>query len=122
MTHDDEKDPGTAALAAVAGLARSVEALSRDVAAMKKGLQQTASAGEMTRLAQVVTELGEAMSQAPRRKREEPEAIPSWLNLPLATEPAEEMLGELLGWIRDIYLRYGDARRTLPQCWLWHGD
>src|SRR6266545_1404059 len=122
MTHDDEKDPGIAALAAVAGLARSVEALSRDVAAMKKGLQNTASAGELTRLAQVVTELGEAMSKAPRRQREEPEAIPSWLNLPLETEAAQQLLDELLEWMRDIYLRYGDARRTLPQCWLWHGD
>lgn len=122
MRHDDEKDPAAAAVAAVAGLARQTETLARDVAAMKKGLAQTASAGELTRLAQVVTELGEAMAKAPRGKKDDPEPIPSWLNLPLETEAAEQLLGDLLAWMPAVYLRYADARRSLPQCWLWHGE
>jgi hypothetical protein len=122
MRHDDEKDPAAAALAAVAGLARQTETLARDAAAMKKGLQQAASAAEVIRLAQVVTELGEAISKAPRSKGDEPEPIPSWLVLPMDADDARTVLGDLLGWMRDVYLGYADARRTLPQCWLWHGD
>jgi hypothetical protein len=123
MQHDDEKDPGTAALAAVAGLARSVETLTRDVAAIKQGLQHTASAAALSQLAQVVTNLGEALS-TPRRggKDEQAEPVPSWLNLPADSDAAQKMLGELLPWLHDVYLRYGDARRTLPACWLWHGE
>jgi hypothetical protein len=65
----------------------------------------------MTQLAQVVTDLGEAMRKAPGRgKKDEPEPFPSWLNLPLDDpEPAQELLGDLLAWMRDIYLRYTDA-------------
>jgi hypothetical protein len=73
--HDDETDPAAAAVAAVAGLARQTETLARDVAAMKKGLALTASASELARLANVVTELGEAIAQAPRGKKDEPEAF-----------------------------------------------
>ena len=69
MRHDDPKDPAEAALAAVAGLARSVESLTRDLAAMKKGLKNTASATQVSQLAQVVTDLGEAMRKAPGRGR-----------------------------------------------------
>ena len=124
MRHDDPQDPAEAALAAVAGLARSVESLTRDLAAMKKGLKNTASATQVTQLAQVVTDLGEAMRKAPARgKKDEPEPVPSWLNLPLDDPgPAQELLGELLGWMRDVYLRYADARKSLPPCWLWHGE
>ena len=88
MRYDDEKDPGTAALAAVAGLARSVEALTRDVAAMKKGLKQTAIAAEVSRLARIVTELGEVLTQAPARRgtgkaadTDSVDAVRSWLTL-----------------------------------------
>ena len=83
MRHDDEKDPGTAALAAVAGLARAVEALTRDVEAMKKGLQQSASATEVTRLARIVTELGEVLTRNPQgsKGKDKAEAVRSWLTL-----------------------------------------
>jgi hypothetical protein len=120
MKHDDPQDAATAAMAAVAGLARQTEILARDLAAMKKGLQLTASAGELARLAQVVTELSETVATPPR-KRPEPEAVPSWLVLAMDANTAQTVLADLFSWLRDVYLRYADAAR-LPQCWLWHPD
>jgi hypothetical protein len=129
MRYDDEKDPGTAALAAVAGLARSVESLTRDVAAMKKGLQQTATAAEVTRLARIVTELGEVLTQAPARRGDgkaaetsPAEGVRSWLRLAEDQAAVEQVLSELLPWMQTTYLRYGDAREALPPCWLWHPE
>ena len=129
MQYDDEKDPGTAALAAVAGLARSAESLTRDVAAMKKGLKQTASAAEVTRLARIVTELGEVLTQAPARRGQGKAAdatpatdVRSWLTLAEDQAAVEAVLSELLPWMQTIYLRYGDAREALPPCWLWHPE
>ena len=32
------------------------------------------------------------------------------------------MLSDLVGWLGEVYLRYSDAARGLPECWLWHPD
>jgi hypothetical protein len=139
MQCDDEKDPGTAALAAVAGLARSVETLTRDVAAMKTGLQQTASKTAVARLNDTVTSLGNTVSSfeglltrlavkpgSSRSKASDSsdvEPVRSWLRLPEHDAAAvEAVLSELLPWMEATYLRYATARETLPPCWLWHPE
>ncbi|MEU8227311.1 hypothetical protein [Kribbella sp. NPDC048915] len=142
MQHDDEKDPGIAALAAVAGLARSVESLTRDVAAMKKGLQQTASKTAVARLNDTVASLGNTVASfedlltrlaagpgAGRGKAHnasdssDVESVRSWLRLPEDDESAvQSVLSELLPWMEATYLRYATARETLPPCWLWHPE
>ncbi|MGW1344681.1 hypothetical protein ACWCOV_26810 [Kribbella sp. NPDC002412] len=138
MRYDDEKDPGTAALAAVAGLARSVEALTRDVAAMKTGLRQTASKTAVARLNDTVASLGNTVASfeelltrlaAAKPSNGKPadgsdvEPVRSWLRMP-EHDPAavEAVLSELLPWMESTYLRYATARETLPPCWLWHPD
>lgn len=45
----------------------------------------------------------------------------------MAVRPADgdqtrALLGDLVGWFATIYLRYADAARDLPECWLWHPD
>jgi hypothetical protein len=139
MQYDDEKDPGTAALAAVAGLARSVEALSRDVAAMKTGMRQTASKTAVSRLNDTVASLGNTVAafedlltrisinraDTGRRRSasESPERVRSWLGMPVRDAGSVEIvLSELLPWMECIYLRYATARDTLPPCWLWHPE
>ncbi|TCM35118.1 hypothetical protein [Kribbella sp. VKM Ac-2568] len=135
MQYDDEKDPGTAALAAVAGLARSVESLTRDVAAMKTGLQQTASKAAVTRLGDTVASLGNTVASfedllsriaaKPGKGKAEPssaEPVRSWLRLPEDQAAAETVLSELLPWMQTTYLRYATAREALPPCWLWHPE
>jgi hypothetical protein len=139
MRHDDEKDPGTAALAAAAGLARSVESLTRDVAAMKQGLQQTASKTAVTRLAETVTTLGNTVASfedlltrltakpgsggnTTADDAGEVEPVRSWLRLPEDTAAVEAVLSELLPWMETTYLRYSTARESLPPCWLWHPE
>ena len=123
MKHEDHQDPSAAALAAVAGLARSVEALTRDLDAMKKGLKLTASARSLTDLADVVNNLTEALSK-PQQGEAKDAAGPvrSWLTL--AEDPAavEAVLAELLPWMQLVHLRYADARDALPPCWLWHPE
>jgi hypothetical protein len=141
MQHDDDKDPGTAALAAVAGLARSVEALTRDVAAMKAGLKQTASKTSVSRLNDTVASLGNTVASfgdlltrlaakpssghgtADRSKDSSGvEPVRSWLRLPEDQAAVEAVLSELLPWMETTYLRYAAARETLPPCWLWHPE
>lgn len=139
MQYDDEKDPGTAALAAVAGLARSVETLTRDVAAMKTGLHQTASKTAVSRLNDTVAALGNTVSSfedlmtrlaaKPGSSRGKAagesgvEPVRSWLRLPEQDAAAvEAVLSELLPWMEATYLRYATARETLPPCWLWHPE
>lgn len=139
MQYDDQKDPGTAALAAVAGLARSVETLTRDVAAMKTGLQQTASKTAVSRLNDAVAALGNTVASfedlltrlaaKPGSSRGEAsdssdlQPVRSWLRLPEHDEATvEAVLSELLPWMEATYLRYATARETLPPCWLWHPE
>ncbi len=139
MQYDDEKDPGTAALAAVAGLARSVETLTRDVAAMKTGLQQTASKTAVARLNDTVAALGNTVasfedlltrlaakpgsSRGKASDSSDGEPVRSWLRLPEHDEAAvQAVLSELLPWMEATYLRYATARETLPPCWLWHPE
>ncbi|MEU0093884.1 hypothetical protein [Kribbella sp. NPDC006257] len=123
MKHEDHQDPGTAAIAAVAALARTVEGLARDVAAMKKGLKLAATAQSVTHLAGVVDSLTETLGKpAPGKVKEQTEPVRSWLTLPDDRQAVEAVLAELLPWMQLVYLRYSDAQATLPPCWLWHPD
>lgn len=139
MRYDDDKDPGTAALAAVAGLARSVDALTRDVAAMKTGLQQTASKTAVARLNDTVASLGNTVAAfedlltrittsradtgSRRSGAESPERVRSWLGMPVRDVGAvHNVLSELLPWMECIYLRYATDVESLPPCWLWHPE
>jgi hypothetical protein len=110
--------------AAVAGLAREVEALRRALDQLR-GLP-----GRVEELADLVTSFAEATAERPA-----PEAVRvtwSWLNLPEALQPVmeadglvedtERLLSDLVSWMGRVYLRYADAARTLPACWLWHPE
>jgi hypothetical protein len=35
---------------------------------------------------------------------------------------AATLLADLIGWLGQVYLRYADAAKGLPECWLWHPD
>ena len=127
MKHTDHQDPGAAALQAVAGLARTVEALTRDVSALKGGMKNAASAGEVARLATIVTELGDLLTQAPAKSagrpgKEKPDPVRSWLTLAEDEAAVQAVLSELLPWLQTVFLHYGDARDALPPCWLWHPE
>jgi hypothetical protein len=102
--------------AAVAGLAREVEA-------MRRAMRQVATAGEVARLAEVVAELGETTAAAAAgRPGRQADPVPSWLVLPTALTDAAAVLRDLSAWLGDVYLRYADAARGLPECWLWHPE
>ena len=109
--------------AAVAGLAREVEALHRR-------LDQLRSLP--TRVDQLVDLFARhAETAAATSSPATPESL-SWLDLPTdpgrpaeasrAARAAEDMLTTLAGWVGGIYLRYPDAVQTLPECWLWHPE
>jgi len=97
---------------AVAGLAREVEAIRRT-------LDDTATAAELDKLARVVTDLTE-MVGAPVGSDDA--VVLSWLSAPTAADKTSTFLRDLVGWLNAIYLRYADAARGLPECWLWHPD
>jgi hypothetical protein len=110
--------------AAVAGLAREVEALRRALDQLR-GLP-----ARVEEVADLVTALADATTEPP--VTDAGRAAWSWLNLPQAAqsgpdadavvEDAERLLAELVAWIGRVYLRYADAARTLPACWLWHPE
>jgi hypothetical protein len=103
---------------AVAGLAREVEA-------MRRAMRQLPSSGELARLAATVVELSEttaAIHVAGSGRQSEADLVPSWLTLPHDAHSARAVLADLTGWLRDVYLRYGDAARDFPECWLWHPE
>ena len=103
-------DDLTALRTAVTGLAREVETVRRTLAV-------TASAAELARVADLVTDLSQLISPAGT-----PAAPPpSWLALPDDADAAATVLADLVGWLGQIYLRYSDAQ-SLPECWLWHPD
>lgn len=45
------------------------------------------------------------------------EVLPAWLLVEDPTE-ATGRIGDLIGWLDAVYLRY--ERTELPSCWLWH--
>ena len=111
-SHDCPAVDDLAALrAAVTGLAREVEGLRRTLAT-------TASAAELARVADLVADLSQIMN-ATVTPADPP---PSWLTLPTDSDIAATVLSDLVGWLGQVYLRYSDAARGLPQCWLWHPD
>jgi hypothetical protein len=97
---------------AVAGLAREVEAI-------RRALDDTATAAELDRLAKVVTDLTEMVGPPTSTDQA---AVVSWLSAPAEQDKTVVLLGDLVGWLATVYLRYADAARGLPECWLWHPD
>ena len=103
---------------AVAGLASEVES-------MRRGMRSVASSGELARVAATVADLTDVVSTIQAvggGKQRESEACPSWLTLPRDRHSARAVLSDLTAWLRDVYLRYADATRDFPECWLWHPD
>jgi hypothetical protein len=116
--------PNCAAAQSVQAVQSAVAGLAREVEAMRRAMRQVATAAELARLAQVVAELSETTTAAgsARAKGGEAEAAPSWLVLPARVADAGAVLTDLTAWMTDVYLRYADATRTLPECWLWHPE
>ncbi len=120
------EQPDYASAASVAGLARETEQLRRSLDALQP------LAGRVEELAAVVARVLEASATGTTARPEPTPVAQSWLAL--ATEPgppgasgtatraAERLLSDLEAWMTAIYLRYTDAERTLPQCWLWHPE
>jgi hypothetical protein len=110
----DAQEPRFASAAALAGLAGEVEALRRATDPLR---QLPARVDELARLlARVANELADHTAHSG------PVAAPSWLMLPADPAIAQQVLGELTGWMGAVYLRYADAASSLPDCWLWHPD
>jgi hypothetical protein len=104
-----------ASAAAVAGLAAEVEQLRRTVERLRL------VPGRLEQVAGVVTELAEAAAAA--RSGPAGAGAPSWLDAAGGdTVSALVLLGGLAEWMARIFLRYTDAARALPDCWLWHPD
>ena len=109
MTTDHDNCPNGSA---VAGLAREVESI-------RRGLDKTATTSELDRLARVVSDLADAIKP---NNADASEATPSWLVIAEDDQATRTVLEDLVGWMSAVYLRYADAARTLPECWLWHPD
>jgi hypothetical protein len=108
-----EKTTSTRALAA---LAREVEALRRAVRKLG-GLSM-----QVDDLGRVVGELAEQVSGQAAGYAAARVTAPSWLDIPNDVAALTELLEDLTSWLSDVYMRYPDAVRSLPECWLWHPE
>ena len=102
----------------LAALRTAVTGLAREVEGVRRSLAGAASAAELARVADLVTDLSQIMN-ATGTPADPP---PSWLALPADADAAATLLSDLVGWLGQVYLRYSDAARGLPECWLWHPD
>jgi hypothetical protein len=112
-------------LAEVAALRSAVAGLAREVESLGRGMRQVPTSTELAQLAATVADLSETVSAIQLVSgggRRRSEAIPSWLTLPRDVHDVQAVLSDLTAWTRDVYLRYGDASREFPECWLWHPD
>jgi hypothetical protein len=100
-------------------LSAALAELGRDVEAVRRALDDRASTDEVERLARVVADLAD-MVTPPADEAEA--AVVSWLRAPVEADTTLALLGDLVGWLGTVYLRYADAARGLPECWLWHPD
>lgn len=115
MTGGNTDDPVAQTRAAVAGLARELEVLRRRLGRLDDLSTQVKD------LARVVTTLAaEVANSSPGAAVGGPAT--SWLALPDDEHTARAVLDDLTSWMDAVYLRYADARRGLPACWLWHPD
>jgi hypothetical protein len=102
-----------ASAAAVAGLAREVEALRGAVEPLR------AVPAQVDELARVVQALAEQTAAAVGAAGG---GVPSWLDAPADPGTVRSVLEDLITWMREVYLCYADAAAHLPECWLWHPD
>jgi hypothetical protein len=114
--HIPAPPPATGPDPAVAGLAREIEALRRQLA-------------DLAQLPRRVEQLADLLARLAEQTAAQQAAGPgtlTWLDLPTdrpdAAADAEQILARLAGWLASVYLRYTDAARTLPGCWLWHPE
>ncbi len=108
------QDVETPTGAAVAGVAREVDALRRAVEPL---LGLPGRVDDLTRLA---ADLADAVAALTARRPAA--ACQSWLLLPADPDLAARLLDELIGWLARVYLRYPDGAAHLPECWAWHPD
>lgn len=114
MSTEDQDRQHPACATAVAGVASEVEALRTGLEPLR-GLPS-----RVEELARLLTELAHQVRA--RVTRPPAAAAPSWLDLPADVDVAQQVLAELVQWLGEVYLRYADAARTFPDCWLWHPD
>ena len=111
--------------AAVAGLAREVEALRRRL----DQLQLAADAGraarrparparrDRRRRTVGTRDAGTAVVAGPAHRPRPPSRVEH-----ARRGPRRSCSPTLAGWVGGVYLRYPDAAQTLPECWLWHPE
>lgn len=109
------REPQPDPSAAVAGLAREVEA-------MRRRLDQVADLPKRHgELATVVSELAAEVNSSHAAVGDR-EAPLSWLDAPTDQAAVAVALVDLVDWVGRVLLRYADAVKALPECWLWHPD
>lgn len=111
--------PEYATAAAVAALARELEGLRRTVDQLRLLPRR------IEEVAALVARLAEL--RASNDEDAVDERTITWLDMPsdpdgAATDEVELTLLRLMDWMGTVYLRYADAARSLPACWLWHPE
>lgn len=116
---DPNSEPSFASTAAVAGLAREVEGLRRALDEIARTIDAIgALPARVENLASIVSQLAAKLAA----KNAAGARVTSWLTQDPNEVDAEQLLTSLCGWLHQVFLRYADGARALPDCWLWHPD
>ena len=97
-----------------------MDALAGEIDRVRRTVDNKAPTEEVDRLARVVSDLADAVNATQGRGESSPPV--SWLALPADDAMTRGLLADLVEWLVTVYLRYADAARSLPECWLWHPD
>lgn len=104
---------------AVAGLGRELEAAKIAQAGLASQNALVDLAGQVVKLGDQVAELPDLIAPPDQAQRV---PIQSWLAGLFEQFTPEQILTDLVGWVRTIHLQYADAAAELPECWLWHPE
>lgn len=105
---------------------RQVRGLAREVEAAKTAQESLAGKAQLVELKGQLVKLADQVADLPNLLKPpapaDAQPVESWLGQVPDTFTPAEVLTDLTGWLRTIYLRYADGAKGLPECWLWHPE
>ena len=110
----------TESISPVPGPQPGLAALASEVSVLRQAVDALAGLPAQVRdLAGVVTDLTRPAPAQGGGSADE--GLSSWMEKAGDFADVVTVLGELVAWLREVYLRYADGV-GLPECWLWHPD
>jgi hypothetical protein len=77
---------------------------------------------DIEQLRRQVVQLAQAVEDGARPKPAKGTGALTWLDMAGTSRDPDAVLTKLARFVEVVYLRYSDAAKSFPDCWLWHPD